>query len=97
MSTRVRTVLGDIAPEELGATDYHEHLVQVTPLLPGDDLDDERAKSAEAGLLVASGFQAMIDATPTGLGRDPAAVARIRVRFAASPASTSSKTPTATR
>lgn len=73
----IRTVLGDISPADLGRTDYHEHLVQVTPLLPGDDLDDERASSAEAGLLVASGFQAMIDATRTGLGRDPAAVARI--------------------
>ena len=61
----------------LGRTDYHEHLFQVTPLLPGDDLDDESRSSAEAGLLVASGFEAMIDATPTGLGRRGSAVARI--------------------
>src|SRR5690606_11059361 len=32
---------------------------------------------AEAGLLKASGFAAMVDATPFGLGRDPEAVARI--------------------
>jgi phosphotriesterase-related protein len=77
MSLRVRTVLGDIAPGELGATDYHEHLFQVSPLLPGDDLDDEAASRDEAGLLRASGAGAMVEATPTGLGRRPEAVARV--------------------
>lgn len=73
----IRTVLGDVPATELGATNYHEHLFQVTPLLPGDELDDEDASGAEAGLLKASGFAAMVDATPFGLGRDPEAVARI--------------------
>ncbi|UKY54180.1 phosphotriesterase family protein [Streptomyces inhibens] len=73
----VRTVLGDIAPAGLGRTDYHEHLFQDTPLLPGDELDDEQRSGAEAGLLRNSGIAAMVDATPTGLGRDPAALARI--------------------
>ena len=73
----VRTVLGDIDPSRLGRVDYHEHLFQVSPLLVGDELDDEAASGAEAGLLRASGFEAMVDATPFGLGRDPAAVARI--------------------
>lgn len=73
----IRTVLGDIDPAALGTTNYHEHLFQVTPLLPGDELDDEEASGAEAALLKASGFAAMIDATPFGLGRDPEAVARI--------------------
>lgn len=73
----VRTVLGDVAPAELGRTDYHEHLFQVSPLLPGDDLDDEEASGREAAALAASGFDAMVDATPLGLGRDPAAVARV--------------------
>ena len=77
MSLRVRTVLGDIAPGDLGATDYHEHLFQVSPLLPGDDLDDEAASRDEAGLLRASGAGAMVEATPTGLGRRPEAVARV--------------------
>jgi predicted metal-dependent phosphotriesterase family hydrolase len=77
MSPRVRTVLGDIAPEDLGATDYHEHLFQVSPLLPGDDLDDEAASGEEAGLLHRSGAGAMVEATPTGLGRRPEAVARV--------------------
>jgi predicted metal-dependent phosphotriesterase family hydrolase len=74
---RVRTVLGDIEPAALGRTDYHEHLFQVTPLLPGDELDDEDLSGAEARLLRAAGIDAMVEATPTGLGRDPAATARI--------------------
>lgn len=73
----IRTVLGDIDPGVLGRVDYHEHLFQVSPLLPGDDLDDEDAGRAEAEHLRDSGFTAMVDATPIGLGRRPAAVARI--------------------
>lgn len=73
----IRTVLGDIDPARLGATNYHEHLFQVTPLLPGDELDDEELSGREAALLRDSGFAAMVDATPFGIGRDPEAVARI--------------------
>ena len=73
----VTTVLGEIAADALGPTDYHEHLFQVSPLLPGDELDDEPASTAEAASLRRSGFTAMVDATPTGLGRRPAALARI--------------------
>ena len=73
---RVRTVLGDIEPNQLGVTDYHEHLFQSTPLLPGDSLDDEVASTAEAGALLQSGATAMVEATPLGLGRRPSAVAR---------------------
>ena len=73
----IRTVLGDIEPQSLGATNYHEHLFQVSPLLPGDELNDEDKSSREAGLLKASGFTAMVDATPLGLGQNPEAIARI--------------------
>ncbi|MFJ2544632.1 phosphotriesterase [Microbacterium sp. NPDC087589] len=73
----VRTVLGDVDPAQLGATNYHEHLFQISPLLPGDELDDEDLSGRETALLQASGFAAMVDATPIGLGRDPEAVARI--------------------
>lgn len=73
----VRTVLGDLDPADLGVTDYHEHLFQVSPLLPGEDLDDEAASGAEAADLLAVGAAAMVEATPWGLGRRPAAVARI--------------------
>ncbi len=74
---RVRTVLGDLAVTELGRTDYHEHLFQVSPLLPGDALTDEPASQAEAASFLGSGFATLVDATPIGLGRRPAAVARI--------------------
>jgi phosphotriesterase-related protein len=73
----VRTVLGDVPPSVLGPTDYHEHLFQATPLLPGDELDDEPASLAETASLFDAGVTAMVEATPIGLGRDPAAVARI--------------------
>ena len=73
----VTTVLGNIDARSLGRTNYHEHLFQVTPLLPGDELEDEDASRQEAALLRESGFDAMIDATPTALGRKPAALARI--------------------
>lgn len=76
----VRTVLGDVEPSSLGPVDYHEHLFQISPLLPGDELDDETASGIEAALLKASGFESMVDATPFGLGRDPEAVARISAR-----------------
>jgi 5-phospho-D-xylono-1,4-lactonase len=77
MTGQVRTVLGDIPAATLGRTDYHEHLFQVTPLLAGDELDDEERSGAEARLLRKAGIDAIIEATPTGLGRDPAATARI--------------------
>ncbi|MET0727606.1 MAG: aryldialkylphosphatase [Acidimicrobiales bacterium] len=72
-----RTVLGDVPAGDLGRVNYHEHLFQVSPLLPGDELTDEQASQAEAAALLASGFDAMVDATPVGLGRNPEAVARI--------------------
>jgi phosphotriesterase-related protein len=73
----VRTVLGDVPAASLGRCDYHEHLFQVSPLLPGDELDDEAASGAEAATLRVAGIAAMVEATPTGLGRRPAEVARI--------------------
>ena len=62
----VRTVLGDVPAAGLGRVDYHEHLFQVSPLLPGDELTDEQASGEEAGALRDSGFEAMVDATPSG-------------------------------
>ena len=73
----VRTVLGDVDPLVLGPTDYHEHLFQTSPLLPGDELDDEPASSQEAQFLFDSGCRTYVEATPVGLGRRPQAVARI--------------------
>ncbi len=76
MTKYVRTVLGDISADDLGQTDYHEHIFQVTPVLAGDELDDAERSTEEVRLLGASGFRALIDATPLALGRRPASVAR---------------------
>jgi len=73
----VRTVLGDRPVSELGRCDYHEHLFQTSPLLGGEELDDEAASGRETGDLKAAGIRSMVEATPTGLGRNPAGVARI--------------------
>ena len=75
----VQTVLGRVPTTSLGPVDYHDHLFQVSPLLPGDELDDEARSSVEAADLLASGFHTLLDATPVGLGRNPEAVARISV------------------
>ncbi|HEY5820388.1 MAG TPA: hypothetical protein VIT20_00340 [Propionibacteriaceae bacterium] len=76
-TAQIRTVLGDIDAGSVGRTNYHEHLFQVSKLLLGDELDDESASRAEAVSLRGSGFVAMVDATPIGLGRRPEALARI--------------------
>jgi len=73
----VRTVLGDIAPEQLGPTDYHEHLLMRSPLLPGDELDDVARSGAETRALAAAGIAALVELTPIGLGRDPGGLATI--------------------
>ncbi|MDR2373468.1 MAG: hypothetical protein LBD77_05095 [Bifidobacteriaceae bacterium] len=73
----IRTVLGDISPEALGPCDYHEHLFQRSPLLAGDELCDEQLSGREAAAMAEAGIGAMVEATATGLGRRPAAVARI--------------------
>jgi phosphotriesterase-related protein len=76
----VTTVLGDVAADELGRTNTHEHLLMRDPALPGEELDDEDASTAETRMLQESGFDALLELTPLGLGRDPAGLARISGR-----------------
>jgi predicted metal-dependent phosphotriesterase family hydrolase len=66
----VRTIRGDIAPEELGPCDAHEHLFLVTPAQPGDEYSDVSKATEEAALLRSAGARALVDWTPIGLGRD---------------------------
>ena len=75
----IRTVLGDldVRSDTSLSWDYHEHLFQVSPLLPGEELDDPDRSRDEAAALTAAGITAMIEATPLGLGRKPDAVATI--------------------
>jgi 5-phospho-D-xylono-1,4-lactonase len=80
----VRTVLGDLDPDELGVTYAHEHLVidggHVVELFPDFLLTDvdllarELAEAAEAGL------HSAIDAMPADCGRNPAKLAELSRR-----------------
>lgn len=65
----IRTVLGDIAPDELGVTDSHDHLFFAAASLPGQELDDVAAAEAELKAFGAAGGQALVQWTPMGLGR----------------------------
>ncbi|MFF8730517.1 phosphotriesterase [Streptomyces sp. NPDC015171] len=67
--TRVRTVLGDIPPGELGVCDAHDHLFLRSPRLPGQELDDVSAARAELAAFRAAGGAAVVQWTPYGMGR----------------------------
>lgn len=60
---KVRTVLGDIDPQELGSTDVHEHLLMRSPLLRGEELDDREKSTQEAVELRQTGIDALVDLT----------------------------------
>jgi phosphotriesterase-related protein len=82
--TVIRTVLGDIAPADLGVTYAHEHLVidggrpvEMSPdflLADLDRLTEELAAGAAAGL------QAAIDMMPADCGRNPVKLAKLSRR-----------------
>ncbi|KUN06067.1 phosphotriesterase [Streptomyces yokosukanensis] len=67
--SRVRTVLGDIRPEELGVCDAHDHLFLRSVQLPGRELDDAPAARAELAAFRAAGGAAVVQWTPYGMGR----------------------------
>ena len=72
MSRTVRTVLGDIPAAELGVCDSHDHLFFRSPLLPGQELDDPAAATAELAAFSALGGRAVAQWTPFGMGRQVA-------------------------
>ncbi|MFJ5304655.1 phosphotriesterase [Streptomyces sp. NPDC088350] len=65
----VRTVLGDVGPQELGVCDAHDHLFIRSPQLPGRSLGDASAAQAELGAFRAVGGDAVVQWTPYGMGR----------------------------
>lgn len=67
--TSVRTVLGDVRPEELGVCDAHDHLFLRSPLLPGQELNDGAAARAELAAFRAVGGGTVVQWTPYGMGR----------------------------
>lgn len=76
----VRTVLGDIAPEKLGATLGHEHVFARPPADVTDPdlrLDDEARSTAELIAFREAGGGAVVDMTTLDYGNDAAALARI--------------------
>lgn len=69
MSAAVRTVLGDIPPEELGVCDAHDHLFFGSPQLVGQELNDAAAARAELEAFRGAGGASVVQWTPYGLGR----------------------------
>lgn len=80
----VRTVLEDVAPEALGVTYLHEHLIIDSPLvaeqLPHIHLPSADEAMAEVELCAAAGAGTMVDTMPAGSGRDPVRLAEVSRR-----------------
>ncbi len=68
----VVTVLGSIRPDQLGVTDAHDHLFLRSPALPGQEFEDLDRAVEEVSGAARGGLQAVVEATPIGLGRNPA-------------------------
>ena len=76
----IRTVLGDIEPETLGACLPHEHLIARFPPphdAPDLTLDDEARAIEELRRFKAAGGCALVEMTTPDTGRDPRALRRI--------------------
>jgi len=77
----VRTVLGDIAPDQVGVTYMHEHLIIDSEIVARDfahiHLPSESEAIAEVGLCKSQGVQTMVDCMPTGSGRSALKLAAI--------------------
>ncbi|MFF4357232.1 phosphotriesterase [Streptomyces sp. NPDC001604] len=69
MVSGVRTVLGDVRPEDLGVCNAHDHLFLRSPQLPGQELSDASAARAELEAFRAAGGSSVVQWTPLGMGR----------------------------
>ncbi len=69
MVARVRTVLADVHPDDLGVCDAHDHLFLRSPKLPGRELDDVPAARSELAAFRAAGGASVVQWTPYGMGR----------------------------
>ena len=74
MTRVVRTVLGDVAADELGVTYAHEHLIIDSPLVaerwPHIHLPSTDDAVAELDLCSKAGLRTVVDAMPIGAGGD---------------------------
>jgi predicted metal-dependent phosphotriesterase family hydrolase len=73
----VTTVLGEVDAADLGQVDAHEHIFLKSPVLPGDEFQDLLRMGEEVNAVKASGIDTIVDLTPIGLGRRPAATAEL--------------------
>jgi len=70
---KIRTVLGDISPDQLGFTDAHEHLIMdkdyVLMLYPDFRLDDVEKTSQEVKNFMDAGGKSIVELSCLGFGR----------------------------
>lgn len=80
----IRTIAGPIAPDDLGFTDAHGHLIMDRDLIvqkhPDFKLDDVEKVSQEVTLFMEAGGRAMVEMSPIGAGRNPRAMAEVARR-----------------
>ncbi|MEN9736530.1 MAG: hypothetical protein RL129_1241 [Actinomycetota bacterium] len=80
----IRTVLGDIKPQDLGVTYMHEHLIIDSPIVKNEFehiyLNSTEDAITELGICKDAGVSAMVDCMPTGSGRDIEKLAEISNR-----------------
>jgi phosphotriesterase-related protein len=81
MSKFIRTVLGDISPDQLGVTYMHEHLIIDSQIVAKDfahiHLPNETDAITEVNNCKKVGVGAMLDCMPLGSGRDAKKLLRI--------------------
>ena len=73
--TDVMTVRGPIAPDDLGVTDYHEHLYVEPPawlhkIDPDFALDSVEKSAAELKTFAAAGGRTLVELTAVDFGRE---------------------------
>jgi len=76
----IRTVLGDINPEQLGLTLGHDHLYASPPADVSDPdlrIDDEAASIAEAKVFAEVGGSGVVEMTTVDYGRDVGVLERV--------------------
>lgn len=80
----VRTVLGDMAPQQMGFTCSHEHIIieESFPTLANKDflLNDVEKAVAELTALFAAGGRTMVDTMPANCGRNILKLAEVSKR-----------------
>ena len=84
----IRTIRGDIAPNQLGVTDAHEHLIRIGGGEVAHGGEDMRLPSVEKAveetrLFLAAGGKALVDTAPCSLGRDIRKLLEVNAQVAA--------------